>query len=175
MTSERVPAALRRHVRARAKGCCEYCRCPADFTNAAFHCEALHEVSAERSEHIQPRDAGGETTLDNLAWSCPWCNAHKYTKTHAHDPQTGRRVPLFNPCRQRWERHFAWSEDFIVIIGRTATGRATVEALQLIASFLATPNYSTCDGCLKPSASTHPRRNNRPPFTFYVSRFTLPD
>ena len=142
MPSERVPAAsgfaenpakrdLRRQVRARAKGFCEYCRCSAHFTNASFHCEALHEVSAERSEHIKPRDAGGETTLDNLAWSCPWCNAHKYTKTHACDPQTGRRVSLFNPRRQRWSRHFAWSEDFMVIVGRTATGRATVEALHL--------------------------------------------
>ena len=120
MTSERVSAALRRQVRVRAKGYCEYCRCPADFTNAAFHCE-----------HIKPRDAGGETILENLAWSCPWCNAHKYTKTQACDPHTGRPVPLFNPRRQSWSRHFEWSEDFIVIIGRTATGRATVEALHL--------------------------------------------
>jgi len=120
MPSEHVPASLRNQVRARAKGYCEYCFCPADFTNASFHCE-----------HIQPLAAGGETTLDNLAWSCPWCNAHKYTKTHGHDPQTGHRVPLFNPRRQRWSRHFAWSEDFIVIIGRTATGRATVETLHM--------------------------------------------
>ncbi|MBC8457785.1 MAG: HNH endonuclease [Deltaproteobacteria bacterium] len=120
MSSERVSAVLRRQVRERAFGFCEYCYCPAHFTNASFHCE-----------HIQPRDAGGLTTLDNLAWSCPWCNAHKYTKTHACDPQTGRRVPLFNPRRQSWSRHFAWSEDFMAIVGRTATGRATVEALYL--------------------------------------------
>ncbi|MCZ6678117.1 MAG: HNH endonuclease signature motif containing protein [Candidatus Poribacteria bacterium] len=120
MRSERIPAALRRQVRERAQGLCEYCYCPVDFTNAAFHCE-----------HIRPRDAGGETTLDNLAWSCPRCNAHKYTKTHARDAQTGRRVSLFNPRRQRWSRHFTWSEDFMFIIGRTATGRTTVEALHL--------------------------------------------
>ncbi len=120
MPSEHVPAALHRQVVKRARGLCEYCRCPAPYTNAAFHCE-----------HIQPRDAGGETMLDNLAWSCPWCNSHKYTKTHARDPQTGKVVPLFNPRRQRWSRHFAWSEDFLLIIGRTATGRATVETLHL--------------------------------------------
>jgi hypothetical protein len=40
-------------------------------------------------------------------------------------------VPLFNPRRQRWERHFAWSENFIVIEGRTAMDRATVTALHL--------------------------------------------
>jgi len=120
MPSEHVPAALRRQVSLRAKGLCEYCRCASYFTNASFHCE-----------HITPREGGGETTLDNLAWACPWCNAHKYTKTHAPDPQTRRMVPLFNPRRQRWSRHFAWSEDSMIIIGRTAMGRATAEALQL--------------------------------------------
>ena len=70
-------------------------------------------------------------SLDNLAWTCPWCNAHKYTKTHATDPLTARRVPLFNPRRQRWSRHFAWSEDFMVIVGRTTTGRATVMSLHM--------------------------------------------
>jgi HNH endonuclease/testis-expressed sequence 13 family protein len=120
MPSEYIPAALRRQVRARVRGLCEYCRCSALFTTAAFHCE-----------HIRPREAGGETTLDNLAWACPWCNASKYTKTHAPDPQTGRLVSLFHPRRQRWARHFARSEDFIIIIGRTAVGRATVAALHL--------------------------------------------
>jgi len=120
MPSEHVPAALRRQVRTRARGLCEYCHCPAYFTNASFHCE-----------HITPREAGGEMTFDNLAWACPWCNAHKYTKTKAPDPQTGHSVPLFNPRRQSWARHFAWSEDFLIITGRTATGRATIEALHL--------------------------------------------
>lgn len=120
MASEHVPAALRRLVRMRARGLCEYCRCPALFTNASFRCE-----------HISPREASGETTLDNLAWACPWCNAHKYTKTRAFDPQTGRLVQLFNPRRQRWERHFEWGEDYIIILGRTAIGRAAVAALHL--------------------------------------------
>ena len=120
MPSEYVPAALRRQVRARAQGLCEYCRCSDRFTTAAFHCE-----------HIHPREAGGETTLDNLAWSCPWCNAFKYTRTHAPDPQTGHLMPLFHPRRQRWSRHFVWSEDFMLITGRTATGRATIAALHM--------------------------------------------
>ena len=120
MPREHVPAALRRQVRARARGLCEYCRFPADFTNAAFHCE-----------HIIPREAGGEARLDNLAWACPWCNAYKYTKIRASDPQSGRLVPLFNPRRQHWKRHFAWSEDLLIIIGSTATGRATVATLHL--------------------------------------------
>jgi hypothetical protein len=40
-------------------------------------------------------------------------------------------VPLFNPRQQRWDEHFAWSEDSLRITGLTPVGRATVEALQL--------------------------------------------
>ena len=116
MTSDR----LRRQVRERANGLCEYCLCPDHLISAPFHCE-----------HIQPRNAGGETALDNLAWSCPSCNGNKYTYTHAIDPKTGRRVPLFHPRRQQWKRHFQWRADFISIVGRTQTGRATVEALKM--------------------------------------------
>lgn len=47
------------------------------------------------------------------------------------DPLTGRRVKLFNPRRQQWTRHFTWSADGARIIGLTACGRATVDALQL--------------------------------------------
>src|SRR6058998_3905019 len=37
----------------------------------------------------------------------------------------------FNPRRQQWSQHFRWNEDGTVIIGLTACGRATVEALKL--------------------------------------------
>ena len=47
------------------------------------------------------------------------------------DPQTKKRVPLFHPRQHNWETHFAWSEDGMYIIGLTATGRATIEALQM--------------------------------------------
>ena len=120
MHAEHIPAALRRRVQQRAKGRCEYCLYPDDFTTASFHCD-----------HIVPRKKTGKTELDNLAWACPWCNTHKHTKTYAQDPQTGQRVALFNPRLKKWERHFMWSESLLTIIGRTQTGRATVEALNM--------------------------------------------
>lgn len=107
-------------MRERAEGLCEYCQAPANFASASFHCE-----------HIVPRKIGGGNALDNLAWACPWCNSAKHAKTHARDPQTGQRVSLFNPRLKRWERHFMWSEDLLLIIGRTRTGRATIEALNM--------------------------------------------
>ena len=120
MFSERVSSSMRRRVRERAKEFCEYCRAPASFTSAAFHCE-----------HIIPRKIGGKNTFDNLAWACPGCNTAKHTKTHARDPQTGQRVSLFNPRLKQWNRHFRWGNDLLFIIGRTRTGRATVEALNM--------------------------------------------
>jgi hypothetical protein len=120
MACKALPRAIRRQVRDRAGNRCEYCRHPATFSCAPFVCE-----------HVVLRVRGAGSTLAELAWACPACNAHKYAKTHARDPQTGLSVPLFNPRRQKWSRHFAWSADFLLIEGRTAAGRATVEALHL--------------------------------------------
>jgi hypothetical protein len=38
---------------------------------------------------------------------------------------------LFNPRRDKWTTHFAWTDDATQVLGLTAIGRATVEALQL--------------------------------------------
>lgn len=38
---------------------------------------------------------------------------------------------LFNPRRQKWMRHFRWSDDGARIIGRTRSGRATIAALRM--------------------------------------------
>jgi hypothetical protein len=42
---------------------------------------------------------------------------------------TGGVVGLFNPRRQLWKRHFEWHGAFLV--GRTRTGRATVQVLNI--------------------------------------------
>jgi 5-methylcytosine-specific restriction endonuclease McrA len=103
----------------RARGRCEYCLSPAAFSTQPF-----------AVDHIVPQSRGGRTTLENLALSCG-CNGYKGDRMHARDPRTGRTVPLFNPRRHSWSRHYRWSEDLLRIVGRTATGRATVEALHL--------------------------------------------
>jgi hypothetical protein len=118
--SEKTPESIRRIVAARAFGYCEYCRCSNQFATEGF-----------AVEHIKPRQAGGETVLDNLAWSCSGCNGHKYTKTQAIDPETGEKTALYNPRQQVWSEHFYWSDDFTQVIGITACGRVTVEALRL--------------------------------------------
>ena len=38
---------------------------------------------------------------------------------------------LFHPRRDRWSDHFAWNPDATTVVGLTAIGRATIEALSL--------------------------------------------
>lgn len=119
MSSKRVPRRLARQVARRAQWRCEYCLSPAAYSTQPF------EV-----DHVIPRSKGGRTVSNNLAFSCG-CNCYKAHRTEARDSQAGRFVALFNPRRQLWSRHFAWGEDMLHVVGRTATGRATVEALHL--------------------------------------------
>jgi 5-methylcytosine-specific restriction endonuclease McrA len=120
MPRRHVTAQERHIIAERARGCCEYCRSRVDFATQSFSVEHIIAVSR-----------GGETALDNLAFACPGCNGHKYTKTEAPDPVDGTVVPLYNPRVQRWQEHFRWNEDFTRIVGLTPTGRATVSALQM--------------------------------------------
>ena len=82
-------------------------------------------------EHIIPKASGGGDEEENLWLACRLCNNYKGTQTQAIDPITHRKIKLFNPRQQQWSRHFTWSEDGVYIISLTATGRATVLALQL--------------------------------------------
>lgn len=120
MADPHLTARLRTEIAERAKRCCEYCRAQEKFSPDSF--------SVER---IIPLSGGGSSELDNLAYSCQGCNNRKYVSIEAIDPVTGELVALFHPRQQRWSDHFAWNEDFTVVIGLTPTGRATVAKLHL--------------------------------------------
>lgn len=120
MSENRVTSQQRRIVVARAKGCCEYCYSQAKFATQSFSVE-----------HIVPRYKNGETTLENLALSCQGCNNYKHTKTEALDSTTQQIVPLFHPRQQSWQEHFAWNDDYTLVVGLTPTGSATVKELRL--------------------------------------------
>ncbi|MBC7815433.1 MAG: HNH endonuclease [Planctomycetaceae bacterium] len=113
-----IPAALRRLVVQRANGRCEYCGLAQVGQEATFHID-----------HIVPVSADGPTTAGNLALACTSCSLRKEARRTAVDPQTGRKVSLFHPRRQRWSDHFRW--EGMTVIGRSATGRATVSALTM--------------------------------------------
>ena len=119
MTTEHVPATLQRRVRRRAGERCEYCRVAQAMQEATFHVD-----------HIEPRRAGGATTLENLALACVSCSLRKGARVMGIDPTTGEETRIFHPRRDEWSAHFeiqASSE----ILGATPVGRATVGLLQL--------------------------------------------
>ena len=120
MSKKYIAAELRRQVTDRAAGCCEYCRTQARYSSDPF-----------TMDHIAPRSIGGPTELENLALSCHGCNQHKGRRTSAPDPLTDVTTALFHPRRDPWDEHFAWNEDFTVVVGLTPIGRATISALQL--------------------------------------------
>lgn len=120
MTSPSIPKTLREQVKHRASFCCEYCQTS----------EWLSGIEGE-IDHIIPRSEGGPSHLDNLCLACTSCNGYKQAKTVGVDPASGELFALFHPRQQRWEEHFLWSIDATQIIGLTACGRATVEALRL--------------------------------------------
>jgi hypothetical protein len=110
----------KRAVADRAKGCCEYCWSQALFSPDPFSVE-----------HIVPRSRGGTSELSNLALSCQGCNNRKYTSIEALDRVTGEVMSLYHPRLQPWSDHFTWNQNYLLILGLSPTGRATIEKLQL--------------------------------------------
>jgi hypothetical protein len=120
VSSDRVTDKQRQYIIARAKQCCEYCYSQVAFSPQSFSVE-----------HIIPRHKGGQTTLENLALSCQGCNNFKHTKIEGVDPLTEQVLPLYHPRQQIWHEHFAWNDDYTLVIGLTTTGRATIQELKL--------------------------------------------
>ena len=109
----------RAEVATRAGHRCEYCHLPTRGQVATFPID-----------HVVPRNTGGTTAPDNLALTCPHCNAHKWTATEGVDPDTGEACRYFHPRRDAWGDHFEWSAVRLgELVGRTAVGRATIAGL----------------------------------------------
>ena len=113
-----VPERLRRQVQERAQGRCEYC--------------LIHESDMyypHEPDHVIAEKHGGSTSLENLAWSCFYCNRFKGSDLASIDPTTQKVVVLFHPRGQRWNRHFRLNG--ALIEGVTSSGRATVTLLHM--------------------------------------------
>jgi len=113
-----MDAELERLVWERARHYCEYCRMPQEFDEISFEID-----------HVIPRKRGGFTVADNLALANFFCNNRKGPNLSGIDPETGEVVQLFDPRRQRWDRHFRWVN--YRVVGRTKSGRATVVVLEM--------------------------------------------
>jgi hypothetical protein len=111
---------IRSFLRQRALGRCEYCLSVEDYSPSGF------EV-----EHIISKFSGGTDDPENLAFACSDCNAFKGIHIVFDDPSTGTEAALFNPRRDMWEEHFRWTDGESIMLGKTPTGRATIELLRL--------------------------------------------
>jgi hypothetical protein len=115
----KIPQTLRAAVAERDRGQCQYCHLLQVGQGAAFHVD-----------HVWPHSLGGLTALDNLALQCISCSLHKSNKGSGRDPETGQDTPLFHPLRHVWSAHFSLLRDG-ACVGKTAIGRATIEALRM--------------------------------------------
>jgi len=126
-----LPVALRKAIIERAEGCCEYCHCQQKFSPDTF-----------AAEHIIPQFLNGDDSMENLAFSCQGCNSHKATAIDAIDSLTNTSVPLYNPRLSVFDEHFEWNSDFTLLIGKTPTGRATIQRLQLNRPYVVNLRYA---------------------------------
>jgi len=120
MSDAYIPKAVREKVAAQARHRCGYC----------LTSEAIVGTPME-IDHLIPQSLGGPTEEDNLWLACSLCNDHKGDRIAALDPASGEIMRLFDPRRQAWREHFAWTEAGDRIVGLTPPGRATVAALNL--------------------------------------------
>ena len=111
---------LRKQLEELDNGQCAYCQTRTDNTGQAL-----------TVDHIIPLAKGGGNALENLCRACRNCNEAKRDQTYALDPLTGELVPLYHPRRQAWIDHFAWDQTGIQLLGVTASGRATIIALDM--------------------------------------------
>lgn len=109
---------------------------------AGYGCEYCHIVGWElQIDHILRRSprrrkpAGiPDEELDcpeNLAAACAHCNRLKGDVTIGRDPLTGREVRLFDPRRDDWDEHFAWSSDYLRLLPLSDVGGATIAWLRM--------------------------------------------
>ena len=116
--ADAISQQLRREIRARANGRCEYCLILESLLLAG--CEV---------DHIVSRKHGGLTELSNLALSCARCNRAKGTDVGSIHTATRSFIRLFNPRLDRWEDHFVI--EGARIIGLTPIGQVTAHSASL--------------------------------------------
>jgi len=108
---------LRQEAAARADFRCEYCLVREAVSFYRFYLE-----------HIKSRKHGGLTTTENLAYSCPECNAHKGSDVGTFTDDDELLVRFFNPRKDVWTEHF--EVDDAGIYGISEIGKATEKILR---------------------------------------------
>ncbi len=114
----RISESVRKQVRKRANGICEYCKIPDNVTHYS------HQV-----DHIIPPRHGGVDEIQNLAWACFYCNNNKGTDIATYDLPSRKPVFLYNPYYDEWSEHFEIQDGYV--LSKTAQGRGTARLLKM--------------------------------------------
>ena len=109
---------MRQLVRQRTENTCECCRVPQQFDVLPF-----------QVDHIIPEKHHGPTAENNLALSCYADNTYKGPNIAGIDPEAGQLTRLFHPRQDERDTYFEWNG--LVVVGRTAIGRATIDVLKI--------------------------------------------
>ena len=75
------------------------------------------------------RNTTVRTAENNLALSCYADNTYKGPNIAGIDPETEQLTRLFHPRQDEWDTYFEWNG--LVVVGRTAIGRATIDVLKI--------------------------------------------
>ncbi len=113
-----IPRELRRFVKKRAEGCCEYCLQSSDFDSIPYHID-----------HVIPRRHRGDTIESNLCLSCAICNVMKGSEIGSFDSLDGSITRLFDPRTDIWDDLFELEGSIIQPL--TPIGRVTEFVLDL--------------------------------------------
>ncbi|MEI6882781.1 MAG: HNH endonuclease signature motif containing protein [Bacteroidota bacterium] len=113
-----IPEPIRRLVAERAGFRCEYCRVRQADSFLAFEID-----------HIVSQKHGGGSEIENLAYACPHCNAHKGSDLTTFLDSYDDIIPIFNPRTQRWTDHFLPENGLIIEL--TRIGKGTIKLLQI--------------------------------------------
>lgn len=111
---------LKRLVSERAESLCEYCLISEEDSGG---CQFDHIISIKH---------GGETTAENLAYACLYCNLNKGADLGSIIWRTGDLVRFFNPRRELWSEHFRLEGAMIQSL--TDIGEVTARILQFNSS-----------------------------------------
>ncbi len=115
--SKYISTKNRQFVRERASYCCEYCLVPELFSFIGYEID-----------HIISRKHGGKNEIENLAWSCAFCNYRKGTDLGTILFPKKVLVRFFNPRTDKWHDHFDLSS--AIIVPKTAIGEGTIKIFQ---------------------------------------------
>ena len=116
--SKYISEQFRKYVAERANFQCEYCHIYQEDAFFPFHID-----------HIISLKHGGLTILENLAYTCSFCNSFKGTDVGTILFPKQKFIRLFNPRKDSWSAHLEIGD--FVFYALTDIGAATIKVLNL--------------------------------------------